>query len=181
MMRKVIVIFLILISAMQLYATHQRAGEITYRYLGSLTYEIKVVTYTYTPSLADRPELTVDWGDGTSSIVQRTGEVYFPNDIKYNEYVTTHTYSAPATYVISMEDPNRNYGVINIPNSVNVPFYLETELIVNPFLGPNNSPVLLNSPIDNGCTGTPFIHNPGAYDVDGDSLSYRFISCKGEN
>jgi gliding motility-associated-like protein len=170
-----------LISAMQLYATHQRAGEITYRYLGSLTYEIKVVTYTYTPSLADRPELTVDWGDGTSSIVQRTNEIYYPNDIKYNDYITTHTYSAPATYTISMEDPNRNYGVINIPNSVNVPFYLETDLIVNPFLGPNNSPILLNTPVDNGCTGTPFIHNPGAYDVDGDSLSYRFVVCKGEN
>jgi hypothetical protein len=39
---------------------------------------------------------------------------------------------------------------------------------------------LLNPPIDNACLNYPFIHNPGAYDIDGDSLSYRLISCKGE-
>jgi gliding motility-associated-like protein len=179
MRKQLAILFFFLISA-NAFATHQRAGEITYKYLGNLTYEFTIITYTYTPSLADRPQLVVDWGDGTTSVVDRTNEIYYPNDIKYNEYKTTHAYSAPATYTISMEDPNRNYGVLNIPNSVNVPFYIETELVVNPFLGPNNSPILLNPPIDNGCTGVPFIHNPGAYDIDGDSLSYRLVNCKGE-
>lgn len=170
-------IFFILIPAA--WATHQRAGEITFRHISGLTYEITILTYTFAPSPADRPELLIDWGDGSSEILPRVFLQDFPNDIRRNVYVGQHTYSAPDRYVISLEDPNRNYGVINIPNSVNVPLYIETELIINPFLGPNNSPVLTIPPIDNGCVGIPYLHNPGAYDVDGDSISYRLIDCKG--
>ncbi|HCQ15868.1 MAG TPA: hypothetical protein DIU20_06385, partial [Cryomorphaceae bacterium] len=45
-------------------------------------------------------------------------------------------------------------------------------------LGGNNSPVLLEPPIDNGCTGQIFKHNPAAYDEDGDSLAYRLVLCR---
>jgi hypothetical protein len=34
----------------------------------------------------------------------------------------------------------------------------------------------LYPPIDIACTGTAFFHNPGAYDPDGDSLSYEFVT-----
>ena len=169
------------------FATHQRAAEITYRHVTGLTYEVTIITYTYTPSPADRPELTINWGDGTSSVLKRTRKVNLPDNVSLNEYeydpaqgavTNRHTYSSPGTYLLSMEDPNRNYGVVNIPNSVNVPMYVQTELVINPFLGYNNSPVLLNSPIDVGCVGQVFIHNAGAYDIDGDSLSYRLVECK---
>jgi len=156
-----------------------RAGEITYVWKGGLTYEITILTYTYTPSLADRPDYEISWGDGTTSIIPRIQKINLPNDISVNNYVGDHTYPGPDTYIISLEDPNRNGGIKNIPNSINVPFYIQTTLVINPFLGPNNSPVLLNPPIDNGCVGVPFIHNPGAYDVDGDSISYSLIPCKG--
>ena len=68
----------------------------------------------------------------------------------------------PSPYIISVEDPNRNENIINIPNSVNIVFYLETKLYINPFQGINNSPVLLNPPIDNACVNQIYIHNPGA-------------------
>ncbi|MEI7595295.1 MAG: gliding motility-associated C-terminal domain-containing protein [Bacteroidota bacterium] len=164
-----------------LYATHNRAGEITYRSLGNLSYEAKIVTYTYTPSPADRPTLDILWGDGNTDVLNRISEEYLPNDVKKNVYIGTHTYAAPSTYILSFEDPNRNGGVLNIPNSINVPFYVETELVINPFLGPNTSPELLNPPIDNGCVNQPFIHNPAAYDIDGDSLAYKIVKCKGES
>ncbi|MBE9492257.1 MAG: gliding motility-associated C-terminal domain-containing protein [Bacteroidetes bacterium] len=170
------------------FATHQRAGEITFRHISELTYEITLITYTYTPSPADRPELDIYWGDGSYSTLKRTEKINYPNNISRNVYAykpemgateARHTYSSPGTYIISLEDPNRNAGIQNIPNSVNVPFYIETELIINPFLGYNSSPVLLNPPIDNGCINKLYIHNPGAFDIDGDSLSYEFINCKG--
>jgi gliding motility-associated-like protein len=173
-----IVFFLLFVSSVS-FATHMRAGEITYVWKGGLTYEITILTYTYTPSLADRPEYEISWGDGTTSIIPRIQKINLPNDISKNNYVGEHTYPGPDTYIISLEDPNRNGGVKNIPNSINVPFYVQTTLIINPFLGPNNSPTLLNPPIDNGCVNVPFIHNPGAYDVDGDSISYSLIPCKG--
>jgi gliding motility-associated-like protein len=52
-------------------------------------------------------------------------------------------------------------------------------LIINPFLPANSSPLLLNPPLDNGCVGQCFEHNPGAYDLDGDSLAYRLDTCYG--
>lgn len=180
-------LFLTVYAFFSVYATHQRAGEITYRWLYGLTYEVTIITYTYTPSPADRPELELFWGDGTSDIIQRVEQVHLPNNISYNRYTYDgpgtggqHTFPAPGTYTLSMEDPNRNAGVINIPNSVNIPMYLETKLVINPFLGNNNSPVLLNAPIDNACIYQPFLHNPWAYDPDGDSLSYSLTACKGQ-
>lgn len=101
------------------------------------------------------------------------------NDISKNTYIGEHTFAGNGIYTISFEDPNRNAGIVNIPNSVNVPFYIESTLIINPFLGSNSSPQLLNPPIDNGCTNTPYYHNPGAYDPDGDSLSFSLITCRG--
>ncbi|HRS54293.1 MAG TPA: hypothetical protein P5250_06275, partial [Bacteroidales bacterium] len=181
-MKKILsLIILLILYYTYSYATHQRAGEITYKWISDYTYEITLVTYTFTPSPADRPELDVLWGDGTSSTLPRIEKINMPNDISKNTYIGVHSYAAPGTYKISMEDPNRNYGILNIPNSVNVPFYIETILNINPFIGPNNSPVLLNPPIDNGCVNELFIHNPAAYDPDGDSLSYMLGVCKGEN
>ncbi len=187
-MKKLILIWImILLVYGQASATHQRAAEITYRHVAGLTYEAKIITYTFTPSPADRPTLDINWGDGTSSTLIRTQKTAYPDNISLNVYeykpelgATTnrHTYSSPGTYTMFMEDPNRNYGVVNIPNSVNVPMYVQTQLVINPFLGYNNSPDLLNPPIDLGCVNQLFIHNPGAYDIDGDSLSYRLVNCK---
>jgi len=178
-MRKLGLILGIVFCTYSLFATHNRAGEITYKHLSGLTYEVTVLTYTYSLSPADRPSLVIKWGDGTSSSVNRTQKTALPNYINLNIYKGTHTYSGQGEFIISMEDPNRNGGVINIPNSINVPFYIETKLTINPFIGSNDSPVLLNPPIDNGCVGFPFYHNPGAYDPDGDSLAYELIACKG--
>lgn len=174
------ILFLFLFT-LSVFATHMRAGEISYKWISGLKYEITILTYTYTPSLADRPDYEISWGDGTTSVIPRVEKINLPNDISRNKYIGEHTFPGPDSYIISLEDPNRNGGILNIPNSINVPFYVQTLLVINPFLGPNNSPVLLNPPIDNGCVGYPFIHNPGAYDVDGDSISYKLINCKGES
>jgi hypothetical protein len=64
---------------------------------------------------------------------------------------------------------------------VDVPFYVQSTLVISPFLGPNNSVQLLLPPIDNGCVGYTFIHNTGAFDPDGDSLSYSLVNCRGFN
>jgi gliding motility-associated-like protein len=176
--------FLLLLCILMLYslahATHQRAGEITYKAISQLQYEFKIVTYTYTPSPADRPQLNIDWGDGTSQTVLRTSKVDLPNNISRNEYAgIIHTFPGQGSYIVSVEDPNRNYGVLNIPNSVNVPFFIRTQLVINPFLGPNTSVELLAPPIDIGCVNELYLHNPVAYDVDGDSLSYKLVPCRG--
>ena len=178
-MKKILLFIAAIFLQIHVFATHERAGEITYRHIEGLTYEITITTYTYAPSPADRPELEIKWGDGTSSIIPRDNYIDLTPFIRRNIYIGSHTFSGPATYTISLEDPNRNYGIINIPNSVNIPFYIETQLVINPFLGNNNSVVLLNPPLDYGCVDRLYVHNPGAYDPDGDSLSYKLVQCKG--
>ncbi|HIE15747.1 MAG TPA: hypothetical protein EYP69_02365, partial [Bacteroidales bacterium] len=164
-----------------LFATHNRAGEITYRQIGPLKYEITLVTYTYSLSIADRPSLEVSWGDGTSSIVYRDEKISLPNYYNRNTYHGVHTYPGPGTYEIKMEDQNRNDGINNIPGSVNVPFTIKTTLQINPNEGNNNTPVLLNPPIDEAAVGKLFVHNPAAFDSDGDSISYGLTICLGNN
>ena len=166
-MKRFIVLTIFLLDFFLLQATHNRAGEITYVQISDLTYEITVTTFTYTLSLADRRELTVEWGDNSTSIAPRIEEVRLPNYYKKNTYKIKHTYPGPGQYKIVVQDPNRNYGVRNIPNSVNVVFSISTTLTVNPSMGLNSTPVLLNPPYDKAALGYVSIHNPGAFDPDG--------------
>ncbi len=167
--------------AFKVSATHNRAGEITYVQLSDLTYQITITTFTYTLSYADRPQLEVNWGDNTTSIADRNSILYLPNYYKRNIYTINHTYPGPGVYRIVVQDPNRNAGVLNIPNSVNVVFSISTTLVVNTTIGRNNTPVLLNPPYDKAARGYVFVHNPGAYDSDGDSLSYALTVCTRED
>lgn len=167
------------------WATHNRAGEIHIRQIGPLTIEATIITWTKASSInADRDTLTICWGDFVCQAVNRTNGpnnkgVVYPGDIKYNTYVAIHTYAGPATFRISMTDPNRIAGILNVnpPSSENIPFHLETVYSFQDpqFGGTNTTPYLLQPPIDQACTGKPFKHNPNAYDPDGDSLSYEFI------
>ena len=181
-MRKLfIVVFLVVGQVIHLQATHNRAGEITYRQISGLTFEFTITTYTYTLSPADRSQLEVQWGDNTTSIAPRTPPpLVLPNYYQKNTYKANHTYPGPGVYEVVVEDPNRNFGVVNIPNSVNVVFSIKTVLLINPQIGPNNTPVLLNPPYDKAALGQLFIHNPAAFDPDGDSISYRLTVCTTE-
>ena len=179
--KKLIIIALLLTCFFKAGATHNRAGEITYVQLSDLSFEITITTYTYTLSYADRPELEISWGDNSSSIAKRLSILFLPNYYKRNIYKITHTYPGPGVYKLVVQDPNRNKDIMNIPNSVNVIFSISTILIVNPAIGRNNAPVLLNPPYDKAARGYVFVHNPGAYDPDGDSLSYAMTVCTRED
>ncbi len=176
----------------QSFATHNRAGEISISQVGdcteSLTVRAIVTTYTKASSRpADRDTLTICWGDGLCERVARSNGpgnppkgIILENDTKKNQYIAFHTYPSRGTYVVSMTDPNRNGGILNVnfPNSEQVKFHIQTTYTFpNPqFQGCNNTPTLLQPPIDIGCVGKVFTHNPNAYDEDGDSLSYHFVT-----
>lgn len=166
------------------WATHNRAGEIVYEQIGNLRIRATIITYTKASSIdADRDTLILLWGDGSFNKVARANGngrgVVIGFNTRYNIYVAEHTYPSQGTYTMSMTDPNRNAGVINVnpPNSENIPFYIETTFtfLNNTFQGFNSSPRLLQPPVDFGCVSQPFSHNPNAFDIDGDSLVYELI------
>lgn len=173
------------------------------------TYNYRITVIRYTDdgttssainNIADRCEDTIYFGDGQHEVVARMnggtplcagcvgcgcpncGELIIHETdykVKKNIYQTTHMFPGPGTYTIRSFDPNRNADVANIPNSANQPFYIESLLIINPFTGANSSPQFLYDPIDRACVGKCFTHNPGAYDPDGDSLSYELTASRG--
>ena len=174
-------------------ATHNRAGEITYRHLSGSTYEVTITTYTRSSVVADRPTLGILWGDeGTEGAIDSLPRINGPldpagmhigevidGDIRLNLYKGVHTYPGPGVYSIIVEDPNRNADIENIPGSVDVPFCISSTLIIDAQAGHNDSPILLAPAVENACINQRWEHNPGAYDADGDSLTYDLIACAG--
>ncbi|PBQ32164.1 hypothetical protein CNR22_10390 [Sphingobacteriaceae bacterium] len=214
---KLFVVFFFLIFSYAK-ATHNRAGEITYKRVAPFTtvkagivvqvytYSITVIKYTDDGNgIADRCVDTVYFGDNTRGVAPRVNGSVCPSNnqcgflngqpvtcgsviinesgyrVKKNVYTIIHTYPGAGSYLIRTFDPNRNGGVFNIPNSINVPFYIESQLIINTFTGANSSPIFAFAPIDRACFNVCFEHNPGAYDPDGDSLSYELTTSRGED
>jgi hypothetical protein len=186
MFRFLIIAFLLIIGFAQAsLATHLRAGEITVtrKNCTDLTFRILVRVYVDTESTVSfggpREEAldVLYFGDGKTFIIPEQPNVVFDatQNIGYAEYTVEHTYGGPGQYLISYREPNRNKDVLNMINSVETTFYIETELVVGGTIGCNSSPKLRIPPIDKGCVGVAFQHNPGAYDPDGDSLSYELV------
>lgn len=166
-------------------ATHNRAGEIIVCRIGDsgFLYEITIITHTKLSSFADRPELAINYGDSPVwDSIPRTLITDWPDrDLRRSEYVTTHEFVGPGQYLLMIDDPNRNGGVINVPNSISQTFSVQTLLVISPVTGGNCSARFLNSPIQDACLNQPWIHNPAAIDPDGDSLSYEPTVCLGLN
>ena len=179
-----------------LQATHYRAGEIYYETIGPQTIRLTIVTYSKVSdqsAAADRDSLLLNWGDGTQELVLRSNGpdldfngipdgVIIGDDVKLNQYTAIHTYPGVSTYVVSMLDQNRIDDIINIAGgaggSVNIAFYVEDSIFYRDpnIFGSNSSPVLFNPPIDYANVQDTFLHNPNAYDADGDSLVFSLIS-----
>lgn len=153
-MKKLLIAFLLIFPVSFASATHNMAGDISYTHISGYTYKITVRTFTNTSGTsADRCELIMYLGNSDSVIVPRTNgpSIICPathdgvmisacaSGVKYNIYETMYSFAAPGAYFISVEDPNRSAGICNIPNSVNVSFFLQAELVINPFLGSNNA------------------------------------------
>lgn len=177
---------LLLLAHVPAQATHLRAGEITVERVNcaSLTFKITITVYTNTQNtnvLFGGDQDALNFGDGSplQLVPQQNNVIRTDLDpsgaVATASYTTFHTYSGPGRYTISYREANRNAGVLNMSESVNTTFYLETVINIDPFLGCNNSPKLLVPPIDHACVGAAWTHNPGAYDPDtnyDDSLSY---------
>ena len=158
-------------------ATHNTGGEITVEQTDYLNYKATIHTYTFASSLpADRDSLNICWGDGMCEWIVRDSFSLIGKDKKHNIYSGEHSYAQEGNYIISMTDPNRNGQILNVnfPSSDNVPFHIETSILVSTLF--NNTPVLLNPPLDCGFTGITFQHNSAAVDWDGDSLAYEMVT-----
>jgi gliding motility-associated-like protein len=179
----IVISVVILLIHFEVNATHIRAGEITATLIScqNFTYKFTLKGYTDLTSDVLFGGGEMSFGDGTTTtFTAGEPDVYedLGDEIAMNIFYAEHTFPGPGVYKISYREFNRNPDIVNMDNSVNTPFYIETEIIINSFFGCNNSPVLLNPPVDDACIGVIFLHNAGAVDADGDSISYEFTIPK---
>ena len=165
-------------------ATHVLGGEIRAEVAScqSLTYKITVVLYTDTGSDVEFGNGVLDLGFGDPIEVAATD---FTTSESANEFVQIRkleierAFPGASTYTINFRDFNRNANIINIPNSVQTPFYVETKLVIDPLLC-NSPPVLSETPSPFAYAGSRYELSLGATDPDGDSLSVALVTPREE-
>jgi hypothetical protein len=169
-------------------ASHLRAGEITVERIScnGLTFRITITVYTDTGSsvrFSNDGVGVLSFGDGTFINPPQREHTVPPGvgpGIGLVKYVAPpHTFPGPGRYTITYKESYRNQEIINIARPEGTDFFLETVIIIDPFIGCDNSPQLRVPPINRGCTGKAWYHNPGAYDPDdGDLLTYELVAPK---
>ena len=162
-------------------ASHLRGGEITINQekCGVFEYEIVLTIYTSFASEIMAGEGVLSFGDGSTLVVPGLTSTLVDKDFNVGKAVfkIVHSFTKAGQYVINYSEYARNTGILNITNSGQAPFYIETQL--NVISGVCNNPVSFNIlPIDRACKGISFSHNPGAIDIDGDSISYEIFIPK---
>ena len=184
----VVLLTALMAFAKQARATHIRAGEICAVRISqsSLTYRFTLTIYTDLESTVDVTTggmATFRFGDGTEYVgedeIAANATSFTETQINGQvgkvviEFV--YTYQSANIYVVSYTEENRNPGIVNINDSVNTPFHVQTIIRIDADLSPNSSPKLTIPPIDRACIGKRFLHNPGAFDANGDSLAYKLV------
>lgn len=165
---KGIVGFLSFLITSSVFGTHLRAGYISATPLSCTEYKITIRVYTDTGSPLRFGDGLLNFGDGSSHTTLTTeNQPTSSREIGLVEYSINHTYPATGTYVISYSEPNRNQGIINISNSVDTRFFIETKLIIDPLMG---------------CFQTPIPITPASFVAPiGDTLHLSFAASSSEN
>ncbi|WP_240773196.1 gliding motility-associated C-terminal domain-containing protein [Pontibacter sp. SGAir0037] len=158
-------------------ATHIRGGEITAERDPANPRHFYFTMNIYRNSMVDAqdPVATIYMGDGNSVTIDRTALITSPDfpATQVQVFKWEHTYGASGEYKVFWIGVNRDDQILNIaPPSSQVSFYISTTIVINPFR-PNSTPVFEVPPLDLAAVGQRFVHNPGAYDPDGDSLVFK--------
>lgn len=188
MTRKLIFgIILIAIIGVEAMATHLRAGNITAVRISetSFRYRFTLLIYRDTDGV-EAGNGVMDFGDGriiggrvglTNASEIGFSEKQLGSSTSVITLVFEHTFQNEGNFIISYTEGNRNVGIINLGGgaSGNFAFHIETMIRVSSSFF-SSTPQLTVPPLDRSCIGSTYFHNPGAFDVDGDSLAYRIVT-----
>ena len=177
------------------WASHLRAGDIQARADTTANPNPRRIFFNMTiyrdrsatTVLQEQQDTRIYFGDGTSvvgtsgsgsPIIRTVNNRLSTADTEVLNFTFEHTYPAVSSYVVSFIGENRNSGIQNMSNSQSQSFFISTRVTVDPALRGNRSPVLLAPAYDKAGLGQVFLHNPAAYDADGDSLTYELQPCR---
>ncbi len=176
MIRYIIISFFITFS----FAKGQdiRGGEIRSYWNGTdssdNTYSFNVYLYTQTSIGINHSTIFVNPGNGQTISVSGSSQ-NLAQDITEWHYMFNYTYLGNGIYNIQISDSFRIAGIQNITNSSLESIYLQSPIIINPFLGWNSSPQFQDRQTDVFNNSGYFVHSASAFDPEGDSLSYSLV------
>ncbi|WP_165823858.1 T9SS type B sorting domain-containing protein [Pseudochryseolinea flava] len=177
------------------FATHMRAGNILLEKVipndcSDRRYKIRIIAYIDTES-------TVPFGGSTSDVLAiygRSHEAFMiqvpeikstngdgtqffeiidaDRHIARVEFVYFHEFPGNDVYTITFTEINRNAGILNMSRSVDTPFFIETKITLDSYLGCSTPALIEVPPVDRACSGIMWTHTPGAVDLK-DSISYE--------
>ncbi|MBP6334855.1 MAG: hypothetical protein KA444_05225 [Bacteroidia bacterium] len=178
-------------------ASHAMGAELTYECLGGNQYRLTYAFYRDCSGIPAPPSVNVNYTSScfAGSTVNLVPTISSPTQLLLTcpSATTTcnggvHTgieewiYQAIVTLPGPCSDWNfsyaeccRNASITTVPNISSYELYVFS--LLNNVAGDcNNSTVFNTRPVPLACVGVPFCFNNGAYDPDGDSISYQLIT-----
>ncbi len=195
-MQRLLLTCSLLFASLLSWATHFSGGEIYWDCLGNNQYRITLVVYRDCAGINVDPSVTLQLQSpcgNTSLVVSTPGGTEIsqlcgaelPNStcnggslpgIQQYIYTGTVTLAPCDSWTISYTNIYRNNAIVNLTNPGTRRTYIRA--VVNTTLNPcNNSPEFTNTAIPYVCMGYPITYSFGAFDQEGDSLSYQFIDA----
>jgi len=181
-------------------ATHFSGGEIYWTCLGNNQYQITLMVYRDCAGINVDPSVTLQLTSpcgNTSMTVTHSGPTEIsqlcssslPNStcnggtlpgIQHFTYTGVITLAPCDSWTISYTNIYRNDAIINLvaPGTQRTHIRAVVNTTVNPC---NDSPQFSNTAIPYVCLGYPITYSFGAWDPEGDSLSYELINAMGLN
>lgn len=177
-MKNITSILLLLVPSL-LFATHLRGGQINVEKISGLTCKITLRIFTNTGSVIQFGGGNLDFGDG-SPIVNPPQTVNSPlgnlgPEFGLVEFSIEHTYPTEGFFIISYLEHNLNADILNISNSVEKPFYLESGVFVN-LAKDYSSPKFDTDPILVAALKRPFIFSAAPIDSAVRYYQYKFTT-----
>ncbi len=198
-MKNLLIIWLLV--CFKLSATHIVGGEMTYKYLGSNEYELKLKLYIdcyngSTQAIAQDLYANIGIFEGDSGkLIQGLCQSPIRNSpirvskTNYNcikispnacvdayEYITNVVLPPiKGGYYLSFQRCCRNNTIVNIINPLSTGENIWTKINDTLSFGYNSSPEFKNLPPNFLCTNAQLIFDHSATDIDGDSLVYEFF------
>lgn len=139
-------------------------------------YEIELTYFGEPVSNLAINDGSIMFGDGIHEDFNLNDNYYYQEIAGriFRKYKFHHTFPGPGSYRIRFQSFNRDANIVNMTNSINTPYFIETEIVIDPFLGCNATPKLENM-LFYQKTGLSYNQNFSFHDNENDSISYQLI------
>jgi gliding motility-associated-like protein len=184
-MKASILAFIILLgTSCIVLASHIRAGELTLRRLnlGQLQFELTLRIYYDVQSFVNNDSANIDIYSGSNPTpiqitIPQISRSPLTADVDVGVFRGNYTFPSPGEFTLVYIEQYRNADIRNMLNPAGTNFSVQTTFTIFPGTN-NNTPILTVPPVDLAFTGQTWLHNPGAFDFDGDSLSFKLTIPK---